>query len=296
MKAYLVRCLYCGWQFPKDHGYIYQITKFDHIFYRCFQCGGRPKTGREDLSCENTNCRKKFDRISSDISPHNYCSRSCAATINNTKFPKRIAIIRRCSYCHNRLFKYGRVYCSVKCRGKALAITKEKIINQIKNFFEIYKRIPLKREFNHYNAARDRFGTWNKTIEAAGFKPNPVMFADKCFANDGHICDSVAEKIIDDYLYERGINHLRNYLYPEGGYIADFKIGNKIVEYFGLAGEHRGYDKIRKVKQNIAKKFDLQLIEIYPQDLYPKGSLNKILMAKLNTYTYGVEAKLYLLK
>ena len=48
-----------------------------------------------------------------------------------------------------------------------------------------------------YGKARYVFGTWNNAISAAGYKPNPVMFARHHIASDGHRCDSLAEKIIE---------------------------------------------------------------------------------------------------
>lgn len=160
----------------------------------------------------------------------------------------------------------------------ALTISKEKVIENIRKFYKEYGRIPVKREmWGIYKPARKYFGTWNNAVEAAGFESNPVLFAKHQLANDGHVCDSVAEKIIDDYLFENGIEHIRNIPYPEGVYTADFKIGRKIIEYFGLAGEHKRYDELRKIKQKIARKYKLQFIEIYPNTLYPKNKLGLIL-------------------
>lgn len=113
-------------------------------------------------------------------------------------------------------------------------------------------------------------------MEVAGFKSNPVMFAEKQIAKDGHLCDSIAEKLIDDYLFEKGIIHEKNIPYPEGTYTADFKIGNKLIEYFGLAGEHKRYDELRAIKKKIAEKYKINLVEIYPKDLYPKNNLEII--------------------
>lgn len=90
------------------------------------------------------------------------------------------------------------------------------------------------------------FGTWNKTIEAAGFKSNPVKFSKKFITKDGHICDSFAEKIIDDWLYSKNIKHQRNVPYPNSPYTADFLIKGKFIEFFGLSGELKEYDRIKK--------------------------------------------------
>lgn len=277
MAFSLITCTYCSKDFLKDNRHINENIKLGNNFYCSSKCQYSFKNKQIELECENPTCKNKFKRPSKTISHCNYCSRSCAVAINNVKFPKKLATIRVCRYCGERMFTYGRIYCSVICRGKGLAITREEIIDQIKNFYNEKGRIPLKREFNHYHAARDRFGNWNSAIKAAGFKPNPIMFADKCIAKDGHICDSVAEKIIDDYLSKRNIPHERNISYPEGTYTVDFKIEEKFVEYFGLAGEHTRYDQLRKIKQGIVRKYKLQFIEIYPKDLYPLHNLERIL-------------------
>ena len=144
------------------------------------------------------------------------------------------------------------------------------------------QRIPLKQEYNHYIAARNRFGTWNKAIEAAGFSPNPVLFAHKHLAKDGHKCDSLAEKIIDDWLYTRKIHHQVKVPYPQNKkYKADFVINDKWVEYFGLSGELKSYDKLKKKKLLFAKEHSLNIIAIYPKHLFPKCQLSKILLSRI---------------
>lgn len=132
-----------------------------------------------------------------------------------------------------------------------------------------------------YKRARKVFGTWNKAVEAAGFNPNPVLFAEKHIANDGHKCDSVAEKIIDDWFYTRKIKHKRRVPYPEDSSLtADFVTENNWIEFFGLAGEIKEYDKLLKRKQMLSKKYKLQLIEIYPKDLFPVNRLSEIIRNK----------------
>lgn len=154
----------------------------------------------------------------------------------------------------------------------------EKIIKSIKDFYFLHNRIPLKSEFLYTNPARKRFGSWNKAIKAAGFKPNPVMFTRKHKANDGHICDSLAEKIIDDWLYTKNIDHKRSIPYPGNIHLhVDFVVGNYWIEFFGLHGQHKRYDELRKEKLELAIKYNLKLIEIYPKDLFPDNKLEQIL-------------------
>lgn len=133
-----------------------------------------------------------------------------------------------------------------------------------------------------YHVARKLYGTWNNAIKAAGFEPNPVMFANRQVAKDGHECDSLAEKMIDDYLFDMGIQHERNCPYPEGDYTADFKIQNKFVEYFGLAGELTKYDELVAIKKSIAAKHKMNLLEIYPKILYRKNGLEDIFKSNFN--------------
>lgn len=218
---------------------------------------GAQRNKQIQLRCENHYCKNTFLRRQKDISPHNYCCHSCAASVTNTqririKKPKVITPPR---FLHN----------------------KETVVQRIQNFVYEHKRIPLKREmFGLYGVARRFFGTWNNAVEAAGFDPNPVMFARKQIANDGHICDSLAEKIIDDYLFEKGIKHERSCPYPEGDYTADFKIGDKYIEYFGLAGEHARYDELMEIKKEIVFRHKINMLEIYPKNLYAKNGLDKI--------------------
>lgn len=241
------------------------------------RCLGNFRNKQKLLTCTNPECNNQFRRQPNNISTHNYCSRSCAAIVNNSKSPKRRPKIKTCPAC-GKQFSGQRKYCSQACVPKPPKITKKQIIDEIRIFYKNNGRIPLKRELHHYKATRLRFGTWNKAIKAAGFEPNPVMFAKKYIANDGHKCDSLAEKIIDDWLYARKIKHKINVPYPKNNSLtADFVVGSDWIEFFGLDGEVKSYNRLKKKKLKIAKKHNLNLIAIYPRDLFPKGKLGKIL-------------------
>ena len=108
------------------------------------------------------------------------------------------------------------------------------------------------------------------------------MFAKKYIADDGHKCDSFAEKIIDDWLYCRDIKHQRNIPYPNSPYTVDFLIKGKFVEFLGLNGELQKYDKNTKLKEKLARKYRLKLIKIFPNDLFPINRLSEIIRIKKN--------------
>lgn len=218
----------------------------------------------------------------SKISKHNYCSRRCAVTVNNSKFIKNPGVAKIC-HCCGAVYKSREKYCSRKCKDLGESISESELISQIKQFVMKNGRIPFKQEFVHSHAARLRFGSWNKAIVVAGFKPNPVMFSKKHIAKDGHKCDSLAEKLVDDWLFKNGIEHKRSFPYPDNkGFTCDFVIGNKWVEFFGLAGQFKKYDQLKKRKLRLARKHNLKVIEIYPEDVFPLNT-NKLIRALSNS-------------
>lgn len=226
------------------------------------------------LVCENPECKKVYFGMKDNRCKHNYCSHSCSVTVNNKLHPRNPGIIKICACCGKK-FKSREKYCSRKCKNLGESISAEDLIDKIKDFVKKKGRIPFKQEFIHSHAARLRFGTWNKAIKIAGFDPNPVMFSKKYIANDGDKCDSLAEKIIDDYLFARHIAHVRNFPYPGSNrFTVDFKVGDFWIELFGLSGQLERYDELMLQKLEIARKYKLKLIKLYLSDLFPKNKLN----------------------
>lgn len=284
MNLIKVTCVTCSKTFSRSKGRINEAKKFGWKQFCSAKCLARSKMNGQMLVCINPKCRKRFYRAFRDINKEgrNFCSRSCAVKINNSRYPKRKAPIKNCLYC-GRTFKATgrRAYCSRKCKDSAQVISKNEILAKIKEFYKREGRIPFKEEFPHYNAAQERFGTWNKAIEAAGFEPNPVIFSKKFIAKDGHICDSFAEKIIDDWLYDRRIKHIRSVPYPKNKKLTvDFVTKNNWIEFWGLKGVIKRYDELVKQKRRLCRKYNLSLIELYPKDLFPINHLSEIIRIK----------------
>ena len=284
MNLVKVKCELCGKEFSRPRGRANEAKKFGWKQYCSKECQYQVRMKRIKRVCANLKCNKivfrRLGQIKKSKSGLVFCSRSCAAIIHNSESPKRKKriIIKNCQYCGKKFIGSGEKFCSTNCQYKTQIISKEEILNKIKTFCKGNKRIPLKREFHHYNTARLRFGTWNKAIKVAGFEPNPVLFAKKHIANDGHKCDSLAEKIIDDWLYARKIKHRRNIPYPGNKSLTvDFVTKNNWIEFFGLAGVVERYDQLVKKKLILAKKYKLPLIKIYPKDLFPVNRLPKII-------------------
>ncbi len=161
-----------------------------------------------------------------------------------------------------RLVRYRKTY------------TRGELLKKIIDFHRQHHRIPLKREFNMYETYQRQFGSWNAAIRAAGFAVNPRLFAYKFKSDDGHPCDSFTESIIDNWLHGQEIKHKRNWRYGTTKMTADFFIEpNIIVEFFGLAGVKSEYDATIEKKRIFCGAHYIQLIEIYPEDVFLSGRL-----------------------
>jgi len=280
-------CTNCKKRIYRSIGRMNENLKLRHNFYCSKKCEFQYKSKKQLLVCEN--CGEFFTRSPHAFSPHNYCSRSCAVMVNNKKHSKRKAEFKTCMSCGRQFKKsMGNLkFCSIKCRVEAKRkYTPEQLIDIIKLTAQELKRVPAKRELKIARACEISFGSWNNAIIAAELQPNRShsqrMY--KCInakALDGHLCDSISEVIIDNWLTANKIPHERNILYPGTNHKADWSVnfGNRniFIEYFGLANDSPRYDRSVRKKKLICEKYKLKLIEIYPRDLYPEICLDAIL-------------------
>ncbi|MDP4038851.1 MAG: hypothetical protein Q8P54_02725 [bacterium] len=189
---------------------------------------------------------------------------------------------RYCVYCGNTV-KAKKNYCSSKCWGLDHQKSKKEIISDLQKLAQKLGRTPTKRECSFSTTCFKQFGSWTQALIAAALIPhrslNQRMYKRrKCIAKDGHICNSVSELIIDNWLYKNNIDHQKETPYPKGKFTADWSLSSNVfVEYFGLAQDSRRYDEEIKKKQQICKDSEVTLIEIYPKDLFPKNRLEEIL-------------------
>ena len=127
---------------------------------------------------------------------------------------------------------------------------------------------------------KELFGSWLKALIEAGVLEDGTRRTSRgtqCLAKDGHVCLSLGEKTIDDFLSSRGIAHGREPPYPEGELRADFLVDGVLVEYFGLKGDP-DYDTKTKRKQRICRKHGIRLISVYPSDLVSTRKLEAKLL------------------
>ena len=117
---------------------------------------------------------------------------------------------------------------------------------------------------------KEIFGSWLQALDAAGILEGGVRKTSRgyiCLAKDGHVCRSIGEKIIDDYLFTHNISHEQEPHYPgERQFRADWKVGKYFIEFWGLKGEE-DYDKRMEDKKALAQQQQIPLIEISCDDL-----------------------------
>ena len=138
-KSIEISCTHCGKLVCRSRGRINENRKFGWKVYCSQKCECSHKKRRVSFICENEFCKKTFERKPNDISPHNYCSQSCAAIANNRKCLKGRAKIKpklkTCKECGKRFKKNtgNKYYCSRKCRNKAENYTPKELLSIIKN-------------------------------------------------------------------------------------------------------------------------------------------------------------------
>ncbi len=62
---------------------------------------------------------------------------------------------------------------------------------------------------------------------------------------------------------------------------ADFEVAGTLIEFLGLIGlkgELKRYDELLEQKEKLWRDANLDVIKIYPKDLFPKNKLGSILV------------------
>jgi len=117
--------------------------------------------------------------------------------------------------------------------------------------------------------------SWFRALAESGSLPDGMVTARgiRCIAEDGHMCYSLDEQRLDNWLYAHGLPHRREPFYPfhptlnpTGKRRADWSVRDTFIEYFGLVGDPK-YDKKIDDKVLLASHFKINLVAIYPSQL-----------------------------
>jgi hypothetical protein len=315
MSKSFVLCAQCGKEFEKENRAINEAKKNGWRFFCSRICQGAAKTQSEIFSCSA--CGKSVmvqeSQREGSKSGRHFCSRSCAARVNNAgrnptekhrrktseslKGRRRSLGMRviadnpiRCVICGKPFFAPGRkrIACSRQCgyiyQFGLLPYTKEECISRIMDVAESLGRTPTTKEVERrLTAATARyFKTWNEAMTECGLSPHTEWIRRvRVSCKDGHVADSISEMVVDNWLFEHDLAHERNKAYPGSKMTCDFYLPsqNLWLEYFGLAGEHPHYDEVVEKKKGVVKALGLHFGFLVPVDLYPTRKIAEALSA-----------------
>ncbi len=144
----------------------------------------------------------------------------------------------------------------------------------------IVRFVSLLQKMRTPQGYEDEFGSLFAALVKSGVLPEgskKMTIGTMVLAKDGHLCLSLAEKEIDDFLFENGIKHKKEVSYPNSNYRTDWELfGTDVrtfVEYFGLMS-NSDYAAKTKLKQAIAVESKINLISLYPEALWKDILLN----------------------
>lgn len=290
-----VSCSHCGGLFLRNLNKRNEAIREGWNQYCGRECRIASKTTSEFVPCaecgETVKVQPKLKNRYPDS--NRFCSQHCGAVFNNRNRPPRSAESRE-KVSQTLLSKSGnsrkpcpqcgtptlRKFCGRACYVSSMTTyeTPESVLAYIRQQTVLLGSSPSsKMDSSANHAAIRHFGSWNKAVEAAGGVPNTQwMIRKRITCNDGHIAESLAERVLDDWLFSQGIEHSRGKPYPEGRFTCDFYLPkyDAWVEYFGLAGEHSEYDAKIVLKTELAAKHVLRLVPVYPEDIFPEVRLH----------------------
>ena len=213
MNLVKVKCAFCEKEYFRQAGRVNEAEKFGWNQYCSRGCQNKARTTRVEKVCGNPNCNNMVSRALNQFKQSKsgliFCSQSCAAIVNNRKNSKRRPKFKICIRCGRRFRKStGNLkFCSAKCQKEARQkYTPPQLVEIIRYATQEQKRVPTRRELEKINKACIKyFGSWNNSVIAAGLQPNR-SHSQRMYkrvltkASDGHLCDSVSELLIDNWL------------------------------------------------------------------------------------------------
>lgn len=114
------------------------------------------------------------------------------------------------------------------------------------------------------------FGSWAHFLEEAGLLANRQRGkgGHQSIATDGHLCLSMGERTICEFLHKNGIDHSREPLYPYDQDLnpnnllrGDFLVGELIIEFAGMMSNTEYASRMRN-KEKLAKKCGIPWLKL----------------------------------
>ncbi len=131
--------------------------------------------------------------------------------------------------------------------------------------------LQLMRRLPSPELIKARFGSYFKLLLKSGLLPEGtrrMKLGTWVLSKDGDQCFSLAEREIDDWLFEKHIAHTKEVKYPNSDLRCDWEVfrdGKRIfIEYFGLMNQN-AYAAKAELKRNLAAANGIILIGITPE-------------------------------
>jgi hypothetical protein len=162
--------------------------------------------------------------------------------------------------------------------------TSEELLNYLKQYQAETGEQPTADAFREHGDIypdpinyQRRFRLWNNALIEAEMNLNSGMRGKRSIADDGHHCDSIRERIVDDFLNMHGIPHERDVAYPLHDrynpkrlkrcdfFLQDRKGDSVFLEYAGMNTPE--YFKALEEKKRLAELKGIRLIVVTPREL-----------------------------
>jgi hypothetical protein len=133
------------------------------------------------------------------------------------------------------------------------------------------------------DTAKKLFGSWAHLLEEAGLltQSQRGRGGHRSIASDGHLCLSMGERAICEFLTKNGITHEREPMYPfdevfnpNGLLRGDFLIGDLVIEFAGMMS-NPDYAERMKTKEKLAKARKIPWLKLETSSL---DDLNEMLI------------------
>jgi hypothetical protein len=117
----------------------------------------------------------------------------------------------------------------------------------------------------------EEFGSFLGALIASGILPEgsrKLLIGTMVLAKDGHVCLSVAEKEVDDFLSDHGLAHEKEVRYPGCNLRCDWEVftgsdSRVFIEYFGMMN-NPDYARRAEEKIDLAQRSGIELVTLYP--------------------------------
>lgn len=136
--------------------------------------------------------------------------------------------------------------------------------------------------------ANQYFGSWTHLLAEANLLEltNRGKGGYKSIASDGHICLSLGERAICEFLHRQGVLHSKEPMYPKhrelnpnGLMRADFEVNGVFIEFAGMMGNPE-YAKRMKNKEKLARVKKIKWMKLESAEIQDLERLLKFIISK----------------